>query len=131
VGVTATLLEVGVASCLECGLIAIAMLPLLDKPVQASEAGDGIAPLRGLWFQDNSFVYSGKIGGGTTWPTGGLLAVNDSAVGIGGVNPSSTFVVGHRRSVRFGEACRREIPAANTSHAALKIGKVTWDSMSR
>jgi hypothetical protein len=38
-GVMATLLEVGVASCFECGPHrAIAMLPSLDKPVQAAEA---------------------------------------------------------------------------------------------
>jgi len=41
-GVIATLLEVGVASCFECGSHrAIAMLPSLDKPVQAAEAATG------------------------------------------------------------------------------------------
>ena len=39
----------------------------------------GITPPPGVYFQDDTYFYSGKIGGGTTLPTGGLLVANVSA----------------------------------------------------
>lgn len=60
---------------LSTALIAIAMLPSLDKPGQAAEAATGvyllgsragwagITPPPGVYFQDDTYFYSGKIGG--------------------------------------------------------------------
>jgi len=72
-------------------LIAIAMLPWLVEAVPAAEAatgvyvlgsravGAGITPPRESTSKTTPFFYSGKIGGGTTLPLGGLLIVNVSA----------------------------------------------------
>ena len=85
---------------LSTALIAIAMLPSLDKPVHAAEAaigvyvlgsrsaGAGIRPPPGVYFQNDTFFYSGKIGGGTTLATGGLLVANVSATTW--INPPMT-----------------------------------------
>jgi hypothetical protein len=41
--------------------------------------GAGITPPPSVYFQDDTYFYSGKIGGGRTFPTGGLLVANVSA----------------------------------------------------
>lgn len=76
---------------LSAAVVAIAMLPPLDKRAQAAEAdtgvyllgsravGAGIIPPPGIYFQDDIYFYSGKIGGGQTLVTGGLLVANVSA----------------------------------------------------
>ena len=73
-------------------LLAIAILHSLGTRAEAAEAatgvyllgsrtvGAGITPPAGLYFQDDTYFYSGKIGGGTTLPTGGLLVANVSAI---------------------------------------------------
>ncbi|WP_441227947.1 SphA family protein [Tardiphaga sp. 20_F10_N6_6] len=40
--------------------------------------GAGITPPPGVYFQDDTYFYSGKLGGGRTLPTGGLLVANVS-----------------------------------------------------
>ena len=72
-------------------LLAIAILHSLDTRAEAAEAATGvyllgsrgpnagITPPPGVYFQDDTYFYSGKIGGGTTLPTGGLLVANVSA----------------------------------------------------
>jgi hypothetical protein len=59
-------------------------LPLEDQAARAAEAATGvyllgsrgpnagITPPPGVYFQDDTYFYSGKIGGGTTLATGGL-----------------------------------------------------------
>ena len=63
--------------------MAIAALPLQDQGAHAAEAATGvyllgsrgpnagITPPPGVYFQDDTYFYSGKISG-TTLPTGGL-----------------------------------------------------------
>lgn len=41
--------------------------------------GAGFTPPPGVYFQDDTYFYSGKIGGGRSLPTGGLLVANVSA----------------------------------------------------
>ena len=72
-------------------LLAGATLHALEKRAEAAEAatgvyllgsraaGAGITPPPGLYFNDDTYFYSGKIGGGTSLPTGGLLVANVSA----------------------------------------------------
>jgi hypothetical protein len=62
-----------------------------DNPAKAAEAavgvyllgsrtvGAGITPPPGVYFQDDTYFYDGKIGGGRTLPLGGLLVANVSA----------------------------------------------------
>jgi len=38
----------------------------------------GITPPPGVYFQDDTYFYDGKLGGGRTLPTGGLLVANVS-----------------------------------------------------
>jgi hypothetical protein len=80
---------------MRCGfkavLIAAVMFLSFDRQAQAAEAaigvyllgsrsvGAGFTPPPGLFFNDDTFFYSGKIGGGTTLPLGGLLVANVSA----------------------------------------------------
>jgi hypothetical protein len=57
---------------------------LMDKGAHAAEAATGvyllglrgpnagITPTAGVYSQDDTYFHSGKIGGGTTLPTGGL-----------------------------------------------------------
>ncbi len=59
-------------------------VPLMDKGAHAAEAATGvyllgsrgpnagITPTAGVYSQDDTYFHSGKIGGGTTLPTGGL-----------------------------------------------------------
>jgi hypothetical protein len=66
-------------------------LPLMNRGAHAAEAATGvyllgsrgtnagITPPPGVYFQDDTYFYSGKLGGGTTLPTGGLLVANVSA----------------------------------------------------
>jgi hypothetical protein len=63
----------------------------LNEPAKAAEGGvgvyllgsravgAGITPPPGVYFQDDTYFYDGKIGGGRTLPTGGLLVANVSA----------------------------------------------------
>lgn len=72
-------------------LLVIAILHSPGTRTEAAEAatgvyilgsrtvGAGITPPAGVYFQDDTYFYSGKIGGGTTLPTGGLLVANVSA----------------------------------------------------
>jgi hypothetical protein len=80
---------------MRCGfkavLIAAAVFLSFDEQAKAAEAaigvyllgsrgvGAGFTPPPGLFFQDDTYFYSGKIGGGTTLPLGGLLVANVSA----------------------------------------------------
>jgi hypothetical protein len=74
------------------GVPLMAALPLMDQGAHAAEAATGvyllgsrgpnagITPPPGVYFQDDTYFYSGKIGGGgTTLPLGGLLLANVSA----------------------------------------------------
>lgn len=72
-------------------LLVIAILHSPGTRTEAAEAatgvyilgsrtvGAGITPPAGVYFQDDTYFYSGKIAGGTTLPTGGLLVANVSA----------------------------------------------------
>jgi hypothetical protein len=72
-------------------LLAAATLHALEKRAEAAEAatgvyllgsrsvGAGITPPPGLYFNDDTYFYSGKIGGGRPLPLGGLLVANVSA----------------------------------------------------
>src|SRR6476659_9294430 len=71
--------------------VAGAMLFSHGHPAKAAEAavgvyllgsrtvGAGITPPPGVYFQDDTYFYDGKIGGGRTLPLGGLLVANVSA----------------------------------------------------
>jgi hypothetical protein len=73
------------------GVPLMAALPLMDQGAHAAEAATGvyllgsrgpnagITPPPGVYFQDDTYFYSGKIGGGKTLPLGGLLLANVSA----------------------------------------------------
>ena len=75
----------------KAALIASTMFCLLHKPAQAAEAasgvyllgsrsvGAGITPPPGVFFNNDTYFYSGNIGGGRTLPLGGLLIANVSA----------------------------------------------------
>jgi hypothetical protein len=72
-------------------LLAAATLHAPEQPAEAAEAatgvyllgsrsvGAGITPPPGLYFNDDTYFYSGKIGGGRPLPLGGLLVANVSA----------------------------------------------------
>jgi hypothetical protein len=72
-------------------LLAVATLHAFAKQAEAAGAatgvyllssravGAGITPPPNLYFQDDTYFYSGKIGGGTGLPTGGLLVANPSS----------------------------------------------------
>ena len=72
-------------------LFAVVTLDAIEKRAEAAEAatgvyllgsravGAGITPPPGLYFNDDTYFYSGKIGGGTSLPLGGLLIANVSA----------------------------------------------------
>jgi hypothetical protein len=75
----------------KAALVATALFSLLHKPAQAAEAatgvyllgsrsvGAGITPPSGLFFNNDTYFYSGKIGGERALPLGGLLVANVSA----------------------------------------------------
>lgn len=72
-------------------LVAVVVLHTFERRAEAAEAatgvyllgsratGAGITPPPGLYFNDDTYFYSGKIGGGTSLPLGGLLIANVSA----------------------------------------------------
>lgn len=72
-------------------LIVCAMLFSPGGPAKAAEAAIGVyllgsrgpmagfTPPPGLYFNDDTYFYSGKIGGGRTLPLGGLLVANVNA----------------------------------------------------
>jgi hypothetical protein len=72
-------------------LIASAMFLSLDRSAQAAEGavgayllgarsvGAGYTPPPGLFFNNDTYFYSGSIGGGRSLPLGGLLVANVSA----------------------------------------------------
>ena len=72
-------------------LIATAILLPMDQGAHAAEAATGvyllgsrgpnagITPPPGVYFQDDTYFYSGKMGAGTTLATGGLLVAKVSA----------------------------------------------------
>jgi hypothetical protein len=91
-------------------------LPLMEKGAHAGEAATGvyllgsrgpnagITPPPGVYFQDDTYFYSGKIGGGTTLPTGGLLGT--------GARLGGRVRRPHGRAWRFG---RLHLPGRNNS----------------
>jgi len=88
-------------------LIATAILLPVDQGAHAAEAATGvyllgsrgpnagITPPPGVYFQDDTYFYSGKIGAGTTLATGGarLGAFEGRVVALGG-SAGYTFPVG-------------------------------------
>jgi hypothetical protein len=88
-------------------LIAIAILLPVDQGAHSAEAATGvylpgsrgpnagITPPPGVYFQDDTYFYSGKIGAGTTLATGGarLGAFEGRVVALGG-SAGYTFPVG-------------------------------------
>jgi hypothetical protein len=76
----------GFGAALAIGAIVLSM----DGTAQAAEGGvgayllgsrgpmAGFTPPPGVYFQDDTYFYDGKLGGGRTLPTGGLLVANVS-----------------------------------------------------
>jgi hypothetical protein len=76
----------GIGAALVIGAIALSQ----HQTAQAAEGGvgayllgsrgpmAGITPPPGVYFQDDTYFYDGKLGGGRTLPTGGLLVANVS-----------------------------------------------------
>jgi len=73
------------------GVAATLFLGVAGESADAAEGGFGVyllgargpmagfTPPPGVYFQDDTYFYSGKIGGGRALPTGGLLVANVSA----------------------------------------------------
>jgi hypothetical protein len=73
-----------------CAALALIAISIVPRPSIAAEGGTGayllgtrgpgagFTPPPGVYFQDDTYFYSGKLGAGRTLPTGGLLVANVS-----------------------------------------------------
>ncbi|EKS42249.1 SphA family protein [Afipia broomeae] len=74
----------GICVALICGLVATEHARAAEGGASvyllgARGPGAGVTPPPGVYFEDDTYFYSGKIGGGRALPTGGLLVANVSA----------------------------------------------------